>query len=184
MISAVKTTRSPQGFTLIEIVMVLAIAAIVLGGAVGMMLYSSDERVLSDASGEIELLAKRARTIAILEQTPYAIEFRENVVRMLPLALAGQDERKKIGGREIGGEIVDTGAIQEYTLNSGMEIFVLRWNSKEWLSTGKNDIHIWRFDPDGLCEPISVKITVNKSWMADTYHPLTATVRSSELEAR
>ena len=42
--------------------MVLAIASIVMGGAVGMMIYSSDERALSRASGDIELLAKRART--------------------------------------------------------------------------------------------------------------------------
>ena len=47
-----------------------------MGGAIGMMVYSSDERVLRDASGEIEMLAKRARTTAILNQTPYALEFR------------------------------------------------------------------------------------------------------------
>ena len=57
-----------------------------MGGAVGMMIYSSDERVLRNASGEIELLAKRARTTAILQQTPYALEFREGIVRLMPLA--------------------------------------------------------------------------------------------------
>ena len=82
--------------------MVLAIAAVIMGGAVGMMVYSSDERVLRDASGEIELLAKRARTTAILQQTPYALEFREGVVRMMPLALAGREEKKTAGGHRIG----------------------------------------------------------------------------------
>ena len=91
MISAVRTlnNRSP-GFTLLEIVIVLAIAALMMGGAVGLMVYSSDERVLRNSSGEIEVLAKRARTTAILLQTPYALEFRERVVRLLPLAEAGQ----------------------------------------------------------------------------------------------
>ena len=185
MSSAAKMTRRPQGFTLIEIVMVLAIAAIVMGGAVGMMVYSSDERILSDTSGEIELLAKRARIVAILEQTPYALEFREGVVRMLPLARAGQDERKKISGREIGGEIVDFGGVQEdYELDPGIGILVRRWNNDDWFTTTKDTVHVWRFDPDGLCEPLSVKFVINKSWAEVTFHPLTAAIRDSQFEVQ
>jgi hypothetical protein len=48
----------------------------------------------------------------------------------------------------------------------------------------KEDVHIWRFDPDGLCEPLSVKLVLDQSWSADTYEPLTAAIRESELEAR
>ena len=72
MISAAKTNNRLPGFSLLEIVMVLAIASIVMGGALGMMVMHSDEHVLRRASGEIELMAKRARTTAILKQTPYA----------------------------------------------------------------------------------------------------------------
>ena len=74
--------------------MVLAIAGIVMGGAVGFMIFSSDERALRNASGEIELMAKRARTIAILQQTPYAVEFREGRVNLLPWAQAGMQDKK------------------------------------------------------------------------------------------
>nr|MCU0749294.1 prepilin-type N-terminal cleavage/methylation domain-containing protein [Akkermansiaceae bacterium] len=111
MISAAKTSNPRHrraGFTLIEIVMVLGIAAIVMGGAVGMMIYSSDERVLRDASGEIEMLAKRARTTSILQQTPYALEFREGIVRLMPLAQAGRDEKKTALGNNVGGTEVDS----------------------------------------------------------------------------
>lgn len=187
MILAAKTNKRSRGFTLIEIVVVLAIAAVILGGAVGMMVYSSDERVLRDASGEIELLAKRARTTAILQQTPYAIEFRQGVVRMLPLALAGRDETKTAGGHRIGGEPVEPtggGDSREFVLDGGLELFVRRWNSEEWLGTGKNSIHLWRFDPSGLCEPLSVRLTLDKSWAEDSYHPLTASIADSQLEAR
>ena len=58
MISAARTTEPQRGFTLIEIVMVLAIAAIVVGGAVGLMIYSSDERNLRNTSGEIEQIGR------------------------------------------------------------------------------------------------------------------------------
>jgi len=180
------TRRRPAGFTLLEIVIVLVIVSVVIGGAVGLMVYSSDERVLRNASGEIELLAKRARTTAILLQTPYALEFREGIVRLMPLAEAGQIERRTAGGARVGGEEVPTGRAErwEYPLEPGIEVFIRRWNSSEWFTTRKDNIHVWRFDPNGLCEPISVRLTLGESWAEDTYHPLTATVRDSQLEAR
>jgi prepilin-type N-terminal cleavage/methylation domain-containing protein len=183
MTSAVRTSKSPRGFTLIEIVMVLAISAIVMGGAVGLMIFSSDERALRNASGEIELLAKNARTISILNQTPYALEFREGIVRLLPLAQAGQDlEKSKKSRGEAEEENVDTS--RQVTLDSGVEVAIRRWNSEEWLKPEKKAVHVWRFDPDGLCEPLSVRLTLGKSWSVDTYHPLTATISESELEAK
>ena len=183
MISAARTTEPQRGFTLIEIVMVLAIAAIVVGGAVGLMIYSSDERNLRNTSGEIELMAKRARTIAILNQTPYALEFREGVVRLLPLAQAGLSEKKNRRNKPE----TDAGSVDEtrqLNLENGMAILIRRWNSAEWLPTVKQAVHVWRFDPDGLCEPISVRLALDKSWAEDIYHPLTGTIRESQLEAQ
>ncbi len=157
-----------------------------LGSAVGYLVYSSDERVLRNASGEIELLAKRARTTAILLQTPYALEIRENVVKLLPLAEAGRDEKRTAGGQRIGGdrEVQEAAERWEYPLEDGVKVSVKRWNSSEWLATGKDTVHVWRFDPNGLCEPVSVRLAVEQSWSEDTYHPLTATIRESLLEAR
>jgi prepilin-type N-terminal cleavage/methylation domain-containing protein len=180
MISAARTNKPQRGFTLIEIVMVLAIAAIVMGGAVGLMIASSDERVLRNVSGEIELLAKRARTMAILNQTSYALEFREGVVRLLPLAQAGADLKKG----ELESETASADSSRQINLDDGMELSIRRWNSEDWFNTKKNSVHVWRFDPDGLCEPISVRMTLDKSWAEDSYHPLTATISDSQLEAR
>ncbi len=188
MISAVRTTNRTPGFTLIEIVLVLAIASVVIGGAVGLMIYSSDERVLRNASGEIELMAKRARTIAILHQTPYALEFREGVVRLLPLAQAGMDDKRisRSRSRETNPENANIQENRQFTLDSGLSLFIRRWNSEQWLGTQKNAVHVWRFDPDGLCEPISIRLATEKSSSEDTFHPLTATSIDAEkrLETR
>jgi prepilin-type N-terminal cleavage/methylation domain-containing protein len=186
MILAVRTTKRQRGFTLIEIVMVLAISAIVMGGAIGLMIFSSDERVLRNASGEIELLAKRARTIAILNQTPYALEFREGIVRLLPLAQAGMDLKESSRRREKIDESEATGGDEsrQISLEGGVEISIRHWNSEQWLTTLKKTVHVWRFDPDGLCEPISIRYSLGKSWAEDTFHPLTATISESALEAR
>jgi prepilin-type N-terminal cleavage/methylation domain-containing protein len=187
MTLTVRNFDRSRGFTLLEIVMVLVIASLVMGGAVGYLLFSTDERALRNASGEIELLAKRARTTAILLQTPYALEFREGIVKLMPLAQAGRDEKRTVGGRRIGGEPVEeeeSGERWEYQLEGGMEVSVRRWNSSEWLATRKDAVHVWRFDPSGLCEPVSVRLTLEDSWAEDTYHPLTATVRENILEIR
>jgi type II secretion system protein H len=186
MTLAAKTNKyRSRGFTLIEIVMVLGIAAVIMGGAVGFMIYSSAERTLRDASGEIEMLAKRARTTAILQQTPYALEFRKGIVRMMPLAQAGRDEKKTALGNDIGGREGDEGGERwEFLLEGGMELSIRRWNSSAWLPADKNSVHVWRFDPDGLSEPVSIRLQLGDSWAEDTYHPLTATIRDSQLEAR
>ena len=188
MISAVRTSKRPQGFTLIEIVMVLAIAGVVMGGAVGLMLFSSDERALRNASGEIELMAKRARTIAILHQTPYALEFRDGNVNLLPFAQAGRDEKQlSRRSRDLVEEAEPGNAPSEnrqFKIQDGMTLSIRRWNSDKWLTTAKNNVQVWRFDPDGLCEPISVRLDLNKSWSLDTFHPLTASISDSELEAK
>jgi len=171
--------------------MVLAIATVLIGGAVSVMTFSSDERDLRNAAGEIELLAKRARTVAILQQTPYALEFRPGVVRLMPLAEAGQDERKTIGGHTIGGERVEmapTGASSpvhaQFSLDGKMASFVRRWNTEAWLPMSDRFAQVWRFDPDGLCEPIGVRINLGGNYIEATFHPLTATVRDTVLDVR
>lgn len=170
--------------------MVLLIAAVLVGGAVGLMVYSSDERVLRDVSGEVELMAKRARTTSMLQQTPYALEFRDGVVRMMPLAEAGADEKLTVLGRAIGGDQVEETSSRrspvrdEYRFPENLNVVIRRWNSNTWLTTEKNSLHIWRFDPDGLSEPISLRYELAESWAQDTFHPLTASIRESLLEAR
>ncbi|MES2440013.1 MAG: prepilin-type N-terminal cleavage/methylation domain-containing protein [Verrucomicrobiota bacterium] len=186
MISAVRTNKPSPGFTLIELVMVLAIAAVVMGGAVGLMVYSSDERALRKTSGEIELMAKQARTISILHQTPYVLEFSEGIVRLMPLAQAGLADKTPSRNRTVepGQEASAQPENRQLALEDGMTLSIRRWSSEEWLPTVKNAVHVWRFDPDGLCEPLSIRLSLGNSWAEDTYHPLTATIRDSQLEAR
>lgn len=164
--------------------MVLSLAALLFGGAIGVIIYSSEGRALRDTSGEIELLAKRARTMSILKQAPYAIEFREDSVRLLPFAQAGQIEKQNSRFRSSGVTEDESGENRTVPLENGMTVSIRRWNSDKLLSTAKNTIHVWRFDPDGLCEPISVRLDLGKNWTEDAYHPLTATIQDSQFEIR
>lgn len=190
MTSAARTTDFRKGFTLLEIVMVLAIAGMVTGGALAFMYFSSDERALRDVSGEVEIMAKRARTIAVLQQTPYALEFRQGEVRLLPLAEAGLDDSgilANVGITTNDDVHVRTRYVpvrESYLFPEEMTVSILPWNAVDWIPLVKNTLRIWRFDPDGLCEPISLRYAIDTGWAEDTFHPLTASIRESSIEIR
>lgn len=181
--------RFPQGFTLLEIIVVLAIAGIIIGGGITTMILTSSERTLRNQSGEIELLAKKARAAAILRQTPYAIEFHSGFIKLLPLSDSGNLERTTALGNAIGGTSSDGDTASKPPLretlqiDSSLELSIRHWNTENFITPTENIIPVWRFDPDGLCEPITVRLTIDDSYAQDTYHPLTATVADSELEA-
>jgi len=176
MTSAVRTNKFRRNaFTILEIVIALAVAALVMGGAIGMVAFSSDERALRNSSSQIEMLAKRAHTKAILDQIPYAIEFREGKASMLPFAQAGTST----------SQAGDLPPEQVYQLPEDMQLSLLRWNTgTNWVTVKAKTIEIWRFDPEGLSEPLGIRLKINDSWQEDSYHPLTASIQSTESEIR
>lgn len=182
-----RTERKAGGFTLLEIVIVLAIFALLVGGAISFVILTSSERALRGASSEIEMLAKKARTVSILHQKPYAIEFHQGSLRLLPFVEASEIERTTALGNEIGGTVSGAGGgstlREEIPIDPDISLSVRRWNSAEFVSPSENFVPIWRFDPNGLSEPLTVRMTVGDSYAQDTYHPLTATIADSELEA-
>ena len=190
MISAVRTTdRTRGGFSLMEIVMVLAIAAMVMGGAVGLMVYHSSERELRRVSSEVEVLAKQARTISLLQQKPYAIQFVPGKVLLLPLAeITGMVEKSTNSSPDDSGAPSNPEARapihKEIDLKPEMEFSIRRWASDTWLQPDEKHSQVWRFDPNGLCEPIAIRMVYDGSTMENDFHPLTASIRDSYMEIK
>ncbi len=190
MTSAARKSIDPRaGFSLLELVVALSIASLLIGGAVTYLVFRTDERELRNTAGEIELLAKQARTSAILHQAPYALEFRPGLVRLTPLAAAGMMElgslslSEALGGGpvHVGGEVPTGGGGKSVQLKGDMAMFVKRWNYPGWLAMSDKLTHVWRFDPDGLCEPLGVRLEIGGNHMEVTFHPLTATVTDTVL---
>ena len=168
-----------QGFTLVEIVIVLVIAAVILGGAITVMAFSSDEYALKKASRELESMAKRARTTAILKQTPYALEFTPGMVRLMPLSEFLNEELLEAEGYELdeeGEEQVSEAVRWELSLDNGMQSQMRRWDSNEWIVMEKDERQLWRFDPDGLCEPIGLELWLEDGRISMEFNPLTAAI--------
>ena len=193
MISAAKTpNKAPAGgFTLLEIVIVLLAIALIGGGAIGMMVLSRDERVLSEASGDVGLLAKRARTLAALQQRPYALEFYANRVTLMPFAEAvlEPEQREAAAATLKAGEQEEEGQKNRFnsihdTWEAGdeMQVFIRRWASDTWVPVDAKNREVWRFDVEGTCEPVGVRFQLGKSWEEAEFHPLTASIRDTSKE--
>lgn len=165
----------------------LLIIGLITGGAIAAISFNWTERTLTSQSNAIEMLAKKARTAAILHQIPYAIEFHENSVKLIPFSQSSKFERLTALGNEIGGTSSDAKSgpnISETILiDSDISLSIRHWNTPSFITPQKNLIPVWRFDPDGLCEPITVRLAIDDSYAQDTYHPLTAGIADSELEA-
>lgn len=195
-ISAARThKRSQAGFTLLEIVVVLVLIAVVIGGAFGLMIASNDERALNRDSTEIEVMAKRARAISSLQQRPYALEFFEQTVTLMPLAetlIDPRDRESAIAEQEAreakaaaGGAPASSGfspVHASYTIDPDIKMFVRRWASDAWLPIDSKNRQVWRFDPEGFCEPIGVRMEYGRSWVENEFHPLTGGIRDSAKE--
>ncbi|MCW1920923.1 prepilin-type N-terminal cleavage/methylation domain-containing protein [Luteolibacter arcticus] len=183
--------RPSQGFTLIEIVLVLVLIALMIGGALGYMIASDDERVLRESSVEVEVMAKRARALAALQQRPYALEFHEQTVNLMPLAEAMMDPRDRERMIEHQEMMIAEGTTAapafnpvhaSWTMDEDLRMFVRRWASDVWLPVDAKNRHIWRFDPEGFCEPVGVKFQMERSWLEAEFHPLTGGIRDQSQE--
>ena len=189
MISARRTNDpAAAGFSLLEIVVVLVLIAVLAGGAIAVMVLSDDERELKGSSVEIEALAKRARTVAALQQRPYALEFSNNSVSMMPLAeamIAPEDREKAAALVEAAGGEGESGFASvraRWWAEDGLRLFVRRWASEDWIPVDAKTRQVWRFDPEGFCEPVGVRLQLENSWMEVEFHPLTGSIRSSAKE--
>lgn len=199
MISAVRKTSDvrDRGFTLLEMVVVLSLTMLVIGGALSALYFNRDEAKLTDATQSIEVLAKRARTVATLQQRPYALEFFDHTVSLMPFAEAVME----VGDREMMIESMDDGAMFEdgesvgaaprpsivrdaWVAEPEMSMQIKRWATNEWVPLNQHERHVWRFDPDGICEPVAVRVEVDGSWSEIVFHPLTAAIADSQSEIR
>ncbi len=58
------------------------------------------------------------------------------------------------------------------------QLEIRRWGSSQW---GTAAGFAWRFEPNGICEPISLRILQGKASYEMTFHPLTALAVDEQL---
>jgi len=139
-----------HGFTILEIVMVLAVVFLLVGAAVpeirGMMLAEK----LKAPARELEAMAITARCNAIAEQRPYQIILKNTGFRL-----------ERPGAKE---------AMSEFQIASDIVFEMASWPEEKW---GRPQLHVWYFPPTGLCEPIRVMFRKDDSYFMQKYSAIT-----------
>lgn len=181
-----QSPRRRGGFTLLEIVIVLSLSGLIVGGSLAIMNGRSSEQRLVEVSGKLEDLARRARTIAVVQQTPYVVALTEEGFFLHPWVEDGLDEAEVA---QLDLQLAETGVRRKpmrdkVLLDEDFTFEVMRWGTTRWSPLSRGARQVWRFDPNGLCEPITVKFEFPDGWIQQEYHPLTASVREEEMEAR
>lgn len=186
-----KSHRIGRGFTLLEMVIVLALIGLAIGGAITMFVVTSSERELKTAAGQMEMMAKKARMIAMVQQTPYAITFTETGFRLGPLAESGYTDEELQERMDFEKEASENGVpspkftpVRESQSYGDYTVSVRRWGAVNWVEMRRNEVQVWRFDPNGICEPVGVHLEYEKGWIELEFHPLSASVRDRSMEAR
>ncbi|MFY7817233.1 MAG: prepilin-type N-terminal cleavage/methylation domain-containing protein [Akkermansiaceae bacterium] len=183
--------RNRRGFTLLEMVIVLALIGLAMGGAMALFITTSAERRLKGTAGDLELLAKRARAVSMVQQTPYAITIFSESVRLSPLVEAGYTDDQlrarqdtEEAARDMGLPAPKFSPVRESVSLEGYAVAVRRWGSDNWVSMLRNDPQVWRFDPNGVCEPMGIRVEYDDGWIEMEFHPLNASIRDRSMEAK
>lgn len=174
------------GFSLVELVIALILVALVVSiGAISFK-GSETERIMNETAIQIESMSSRGHAMSVLHQKPFWLRFEENRIVLVGAALeqpqqVARDENEALWpGEEEEEAAVREVVYDEYTTSA--EISLRRWGAAEdgWITPKKDEFLFWQFQSTGLCEPVSIRLILDESWIILHMHPLTGRVEEEE----
>jgi hypothetical protein len=169
-----------RAFTIMEIILVMALIVLVFAGGYVGMASANDERELKRPYVELRGLAKTAWQRAMHEQRAWQIRFLPDRFILEPkMAVNAADQQlfhdaDVMKGRGTGVETVE--------LSEGITMEVRRWGGKTWFQPAAAPVTAWVFEHSGLCEPISVRFTLAGRTIGAQFDPLTASVKEETFD--
>ncbi len=152
-ISATGDRSRQAGITLLELTVALSLLVALIGLAAVLFSGLDREQELLRPGLALQKLVEKAHRTARVEGQPVSLRLTSNGIQS---------------------------DASEVRLPRGFVLQVRRWGSERWLSASEI---IWRFEPNGLCEPLSLRIATSdaSSYYEMDFHPLTAAVQNERL---
>ena len=148
-----KTLNPKSGaFTLLELILAIAVAMLIIGAAVLSIGSLGKERALRAHAGILEATARGALQNAIRTGNTIPLRFSKT-----NFALGDKS----------------------HPLDSA-RLDILRAGESTWRTPAENES--WTFHPSGLCEPIAIRITNPNGKIEIQFDPLTAAATSTAVE--
>ncbi|HAT21064.1 MAG TPA: hypothetical protein DCS85_12995 [Verrucomicrobiales bacterium] len=175
-----------RGMTLLETILALVVILVVISVGLTYQFNSQDKELLRKTSVKIEAMSSRGHAMSVLHQKPFWLRIEHDKV-----VLAGADVRSQdlldpdaLPGLTEDGEFSESNEEIYDTLEAGEAVITIRrWGTKEdaWIRPEKGESVIWQFQSTGLCEPVSIRVAREDSYIIMHMNPLTA--RTDEEEA-
>lgn len=180
--SGVATPRVRGGaFTLIEIIISIALVMLIMGMVVMSTGTLAEERRMREVTAAIKDFAKRARAQALVEQRAFQIEFQPGYFRVQALQQVSEEQAALQSLNLVEGEAMRAEELKRHQLPEDMNLEIRRWNMREWQPAVAK---AWVFEHSGICEPLSLRVNGPKGYIEMAFNPLTANVDDEASEIR
>lgn len=175
-----------RAFTLIEIILVIAVMLLAMTALVPLLSDRSDERVLKSAADALEKFARTARAEAAYRGASASVLIRPDGFQLYvveaPLSGDGRAEAADGSLLEDAGlfepaaeeRAGEQPLVDSHLLPGGVVVKLRPWLATSWVEP---EDYNWFFQPSGLCEPLAVRMEAGESWIELVFNPLTAQVQ-------
>lgn len=164
-----------RAFTLMEMLVALAIVGIIISASVIGVGSLNDERNLRAPLNELRILGKRAWARSMEEQRSWQIKILPDRFVLEPKQPVQADDLKMF--KEVDAQMGRGNGLDSYKIDPEIRIEVRHWGETEWHAPRPD---AWVFEHSGLCEPINVRFISEFATIEVNFDPLTAAVASEE----
>ena len=185
--SATSKRLPSRGFSLLELVVVMAIIAIIVGVAAYTVTAPRLEKEMRETHHDIEDLALQARSLSFSYQQPFVIEFTETQARLKPLAVPDESDGSTLSEETTApSSLTPLGEFEwPRVVNFGddYEIAIRNWSSADYIKIEDDEVKTWVHQPNSPCEPLAIQLKSHdgRALLSRSFHPLTARGEDDEM---
>jgi prepilin-type N-terminal cleavage/methylation domain-containing protein len=164
-----------RAFTLMEILVALAIVGLIAAGSMIAVGSLNDERDLRAPLNELRIMAKKSWARSMEEQRAWQIKLLPDRFVLEPKQPIHADDLKLF--KEVDEQMKRGSGIDSYVIDPSVKMEVRHFGETEW-HVARPDA--WVFEHSGLCEPINIRFISAFATITVSFDPLTAAVASEE----
>jgi prepilin-type N-terminal cleavage/methylation domain-containing protein len=164
-----------RAFTLMEILVALAIVGLIAAGSMIAVGSLNDERDLRAPLNELRIMAKKSWARSMEEQRAWQIKLLPDRFVLEPKQPIHADDLKLF--KEVDEQMKRGSGIDSYVIDPSVKMEVRHFGETEWHVARP---HASDFEHTGLCEPINIRFISAFATITVSFDPLTAAVASEE----
>lgn len=166
-----------RAFTLMEMLVALAIIGLLLAGSFIAAGSLNNEKTLRTPLNELRIMAKKAWARSMEEQRAWQIRLVKDRFVLEPRqAIQAEDARMF---QKTDQEMGRASGVESYVIDPQVRMEVRHWGEEQWHPPLPDS---WVFEHSGLCEPINIRFISDVATVTVNFDPLTASVVDESFE--